>query len=59
MMSHHEATGYTPEIDGDLWHVQLASGDVCLMTLEQLDDAFQTSVINENTYLWQEGPPVG
>jgi hypothetical protein len=53
-MSYYEATDPTPA-DDDLWHVQLASGDVCLMTLDQLDDAFQTGVISENTYLWQEG----
>jgi hypothetical protein len=52
-MSEYEATDQTA--DSDLWHVQLASGDVCLMTLDQLDDAFQTGVISENTYLWQEG----
>jgi hypothetical protein len=54
LMSYYEATDQTPT-DDDLWHVQLASGDVCLMTLDQLDDAFQTGVISENTYLWQEG----
>src|SRR5262249_50097214 len=54
MMSYQEVTNHTPE-DGDIWHVQLASGDICLMTLDQLDNAFQTNVINENTYLWQEG----
>jgi len=53
-MSYNEATDHT-ESDSDLWHVQLASGEVCLMTLELLDDAFQTGVIHENTYLWQEG----
>ena len=53
-MSYIEATDPTPA-DDDLWHVQLASGDVCLMTLDQLDDAFQTGVVSENTYLWQEG----
>jgi len=55
MMSYQQVTNHTPEVDGDVWHVQLASGDICLMTLDQLDNAFQTSVINENTYLWQEG----
>ncbi len=54
MMSDYEATDQTAD-DSDLWHVQLASGDVCLMTLDELDDAFQTGVISENTYLWQEG----
>ena len=53
-MSYYEATDQTAN-DSDLWHVQLASGDVCLMTLDQLDDAFQSGVISENTYLWQEG----
>jgi hypothetical protein len=53
-MSDYEGTEHT-ESDDDLWHVQLGSGDVCLMTLEQLDEAFQGGVINENTYLWQEG----
>src|SRR6266513_478514 len=54
MMSYDEAMDQTAT-DDDVWHVQLASGDVCLMTLDQLDDAFQTGVISENTYLWQEG----
>jgi hypothetical protein len=54
-MSYYEANDHTSETDDDLWHVQLQSGDVCLMTLDQLDDAFQTGVISENTYLWQEG----
>jgi hypothetical protein len=53
-MSYYEATESTPA-DDDLWHVQLASGEVCMMTLDQLDDAFQNGVISENTYLWQEG----
>ncbi len=53
-MSYYEAIDQTPS-DDDLWHVQLASGEVCLMTLDQLDDAFNTGVISENTYLWQEG----
>jgi hypothetical protein len=56
-MSYYEATDQTTTDtdDDDLWHVQLASGEVCLMTLDELDDAFQTGVIHENTYLWQEG----
>jgi hypothetical protein len=55
-MSYYEATDQTEaETENELWHVQLASGDVCVMSLEQLDDAFQTGVISENTYLWQEG----
>jgi len=53
-MSYYEATDQT-ESEDDQWHVQLASGEVCLMTLDQLDEAFQNGVIHENTYLWQEG----
>ena len=51
-MSYYEATDNT---DSDLWHVQLASGEVCTMTLDLLDDAFQDGIISEQTYVWQEG----
>jgi len=53
-MSYDEATDHT-ESDDVIWHVQLASGDVDLMTLDELDGAFQKGVIHEGTYLWQEG----
>src|SRR5260221_11380366 len=53
-MGYYEATDST---DSDLWHVQLASGEVCTMTLDLLDDAFQDGIINEQTYVWQEGSP--
>ncbi len=53
-MSYYEATATT---DSDLWHVQLASGEVCTMTLDLLDDAFQDGIINEQTFVWQEGSP--
>lgn len=53
-MSYHEATD---PADRDLWHVQLANGEVCTMTLDLLDDAFQDGIINEQTYVWQEGSP--
>jgi len=51
-MGYYEATDST---DSDLWHVQLASGEVCTMTLDLLDDAFQDGIINEQTWVWQEG----
>src|SRR6478609_2871672 len=51
-MSYYEATDNT---DSDLWHVQLASGEVCTMTLDLLDDAFQDGIITEQTWVWQEG----
>jgi GYF domain 2 len=53
-MSYHEAMG---AVDSDLWHVQLASGEVCTMTLDLLDDAFQDGIISEQTFVWQEGSP--
>jgi hypothetical protein len=39
----------------DLWHVQLASGDLEVMTLDQLDDAFNSDRIDENTMVLQGG----
>src|SRR6476660_9595446 len=51
-MSYYEASS---PAESDLWHVQLASGEVCTMTLDLLDDAFQDGIINEQTYVWQEG----
>jgi hypothetical protein len=53
-MGYYDATD---SADSDLWHVQLASGEVCTMTLDLLDDAFQDGIINEHTYVWQEGSP--
>jgi hypothetical protein len=50
-MNHYEAA-HTE--DGDLWHVQLPSGEVRAMTLDQLDDAFQRGLVNESTYVFQE-----
>lgn len=39
----------------DLWHVQLASGDLEVMTLDQLDEAFNGDRIDENTMVLQGG----
>jgi hypothetical protein len=52
-MSQYDAT----PMDSDLWHVQLANGEVCTMTLDLLDDAFQDGIIDKHTYIWQEGSP--
>jgi hypothetical protein len=43
--------------DDDVWHVQLPSGDVCMMTLELLDDAYQDGLIHERSLVWKEGSP--
>src|ERR1022692_4330060 len=39
----------------DLWHVQLASGDLEVLTLDQLDEAFNSERIDENTMVLQGG----
>lgn len=43
------------EARSDLWHVQLASGDVRVMTLDELDEAFQDDRIDESTMVLQGG----
>jgi hypothetical protein len=43
------------ESAGDLWHVQLPNGDVLVMTLDQLDDAFQKGVIHERSHVLKQG----
>jgi hypothetical protein len=42
-------------IDSDLWHVELPSGEIHVITLDQLDDAFNRGLVNEHTRVWQEG----
>ncbi len=39
----------------DLWHVQVAAGDLRTMSLDELDSAFQDGVINEGTYVRHDG----
>jgi hypothetical protein len=53
-MSDVESTDQT-ESNEPLWQVQLASGQVCRMTLELLDDAFQDGLIKEDTLIRQDG----
>jgi hypothetical protein len=43
------------DADEESWHVQLPSGDVTVLSLEQLDDAFRLDIINEHTNVWQSG----
>jgi hypothetical protein len=54
-MSEVESTTDQTESNDPLWQVQLASGQVCRMTLELLDDAFQDGLISENTLIMQDG----
>ncbi|HVU05287.1 MAG TPA: hypothetical protein VHE30_26245 [Polyangiaceae bacterium] len=44
-------------LEQDLWHVEVASGEVKVVTLDQLDEAFQQGLVNEGTRVWQEGMP--
>jgi hypothetical protein len=39
----------------DAWHVQLESGEVRILTLDQLDRFYQNSIIDEDTYVLQDG----
>lgn len=43
------------EARSDLWHVQMASGDVLVMTLDELDEAFNDGRIDESTMVLQGG----
>jgi hypothetical protein len=43
--------------DQDLWHVEVAPNDVRVVTLDQLDHAFQNGLVNESTRVWQDGMP--
>ena len=54
-MSEVESTSDQTESNDPLWQVQLASGQVCRMTLELLDDAFQDGLITEDTLIMQDG----
>ena len=38
-----------------LWHVQLASGEVRVVTLDQLDEAYQEGVVGDDNYVWEDG----
>jgi hypothetical protein len=48
-------TDQTESNDEPLWQVKLPSGQVCRMTLELLDDAFQDGLITEDTLIMQDG----
>jgi hypothetical protein len=54
MMSNIEATTATKGTQ-EVWHVQLATGELRVMTLDQLDDAFQNGLVSENTFVYQSG----
>src|SRR5262249_48638818 len=54
MMNNFEPTNGAKPSE-EVWHVQLSSGELRVMTLEQLDDAFQNGVVSENTFIYQVG----
>jgi hypothetical protein len=39
----------------DRWHVQVAAGDVRVVTLDKLDDLYRFDVIDENAFVWKPG----
>jgi hypothetical protein len=43
------------DMDCEEWLVQLASGDVRIMTLDELDAAFQSGTVNEDTLVRHDG----
>jgi len=43
------------DMDCEEWLVQLASGDVRIMTLDELDAAFQSGTVDENTLVRHDG----
>ncbi|HZU84221.1 MAG TPA: hypothetical protein VE987_14930, partial [Polyangiaceae bacterium] len=42
-------------VDGNLWYVKLADGDVERVTLDQLDEAFQKGQIDEGSMVLAAG----
>jgi hypothetical protein len=45
----------TSSVEADLWHVEATPGNVLVVTLDQLDDAFNQGLVNEHTRVWQDG----
>ena len=43
------------EEEVELWHVEVAPNDVRVLTLEQLDEAFQQGLVNGKTRVFQDG----
>ncbi|HEY5957256.1 MAG TPA: GYF domain-containing protein, partial [Polyangiaceae bacterium] len=41
--------------DDERWHVQVAAGDVRVVTLDKLDDLYRYDVVDENAFVWQPG----
>ena len=39
----------------DMWHVKMTSGEVYTVTVDQLDDAFQKGLIDENVLVMKDG----
>lgn len=43
------------QAEDEIWHVQMAPGEVKQLTLEQLDDFYRLGVIEDSTPVWQPG----
>lgn len=56
MASDAQAGGAEKTAEGEeVWHVKVASGEVKMLTLEQLDDLFRLEIIDGDTRVWREG----
>jgi hypothetical protein len=52
-MNNFDESSYV-EDDAELWHVQLPTGEVRAMTLDELDAAFQNGRVHAGTYVFEE-----
>jgi hypothetical protein len=51
----HTTQGVRDDPASEIWHVQVAAGDVRVVDLDKLDDLFRFEVIDENVFVWQTG----
>jgi hypothetical protein len=49
--------GNSEDSNVELWHVEVSPNEVKIVTLEQLDEAFQNDWVGVETRVWQEGMP--
>lgn len=49
-----EATAVGPHADDEVWHVQIAPGDVRVLTLDKLGDLYRLDIVDENMFVWQQ-----
>lgn len=52
-----DATEILDDPESDVWHVQVAAGDVRVVSVETLDDLYRYDVIDQHVFVWQKGMP--